>query len=72
MGMSREDTAKAFTRFFRSEAAEKVSISGAGLGLSITKMIVEGHGGTIICESGQGKGSTFTLTLPADGPPPSF
>ncbi|RKO25557.1 diguanylate cyclase [Pseudarthrobacter phenanthrenivorans] len=72
MGMSREDTARVFKRFFRSEAARKAAISGAGLGLSITKMIVEGHGGTITCESGQGKGSTFTLTLPADGPPPAF
>lgn len=72
MGMSREDTARIFSRFFRTESAQKAAISGAGLGLSITKMIVEGHGGTITCESGQGKGSTFTLTLPADGPPPSF
>lgn len=72
MGMSSEDTARVFKRFFRTESARKAAISGAGLGLSITKMIVEGHGGTITCESGQGKGSTFTLTLPADGPPPSF
>ncbi|MFB9652202.1 sensor histidine kinase [Pseudarthrobacter oxydans] len=72
MGMSREDSARVFKRFFRTESAQRASISGAGLGLSITKMIVEGHGGTISCESGQGKGSTFTVTLPADGPPPSF
>jgi len=72
MGMSREDSARAFNRFFRSEPAQDAEITGAGLGLSITKMIVEGHGGTITCESGQGKGSTFTLTLPADGPAPAF
>lgn len=72
MGMTREDTAKVFKRFFRSESAQKASIPGAGLGLSITKMIVEGHGGAITCKSGPGEGSTFTLTLPADGPPPSF
>ncbi|TLM74702.1 cell wall metabolism sensor histidine kinase WalK [Pseudarthrobacter sp. NamB4] len=72
MGMSREDTTRVFKRFFRTESARNAAIAGAGLGLSITKMIVEGHGGTITCESGQGEGSTFTLTLPADGPPPSF
>lgn len=72
MGMSSEDAAKVFKRFFRTETARQSSISGAGLGLSITKMIVERHGGTIHCRSGEGKGSTFTLTLPAEGPPPSF
>jgi signal transduction histidine kinase len=35
-------------------------------------MIVERHGGTIACESGEGQGSTFTVTLPAEGPPPAF
>lgn len=72
MGMSSEDTSQVFRRFFRTEAARDAAIPGAGLGLSITKMIVERHGGTITCVSGRGEGSTFTLTLPADGPPPSF
>jgi signal transduction histidine kinase len=72
MGMSTEDASQVFRRFFRSEAARSAAIPGAGLGLSITKMIVERHGGSISCVSGRGTGSTFTLTLPADGPPPSF
>ena len=72
MGMSPEDSARVFRRFFRTESAREAAISGAGLGLSITKAIVEGHGGDISCTSSPGKGSTFTLTLPADGPPPSF
>jgi signal transduction histidine kinase len=65
MGMSPEDAARVFRRFFRTESAREAAISGAGLGLSITKAIVEGHGGDISCTSSPGKGSTFTLTLPA-------
>ncbi|BCW76528.1 sensor histidine kinase [Arthrobacter sp. NicSoilB11] len=72
MGMSSEDAARAFNRFFRAETARKAAIPGAGLGLSITRMIVERHGGTIACQSGEGQGSTFTVTLPAEGPPPAF
>ena len=72
MGMSREDKARVFNRFFRADAAQQAAIPGAGLGLSITQMIVERHGGTISCESGEGMGSTFTVTLPAEGPPPAF
>ncbi|MHC6230205.1 sensor histidine kinase [Arthrobacter sp. MMS24-T111] len=72
MGMSADDAARVFNRFFRAEAARQAAIPGAGLGLSITRMIVERHGGTITCQSGEGQGSTFTVTLPAEGPPPSF
>jgi signal transduction histidine kinase len=72
MGMSAEDSARVFRRFFRSESAREAAITGAGLGLSITKTIVERHGGDISCESRPGQGTTFTLTLPADGPPQSF
>lgn len=68
MGMTQEDSAKVFRRFFRTESAREAAISGAGLGLSITKAIVEGHGGDISCTSSPGQGSTFTLTLPAEGP----
>ncbi|WP_461172058.1 ATP-binding protein [Arthrobacter sp. Z1-9] len=72
MGISSEDTTRVFKRFFRTESAKGAAIAGAGLGLSITKIIVERHGGHITCNSGQGQGSTFTLTLPAEGPPPAF
>ncbi|YCH16189.1 HAMP domain-containing histidine kinase [Arthrobacter sp. D1-29] len=72
MGMTSEDSERVFKRFFRTDSARQASIAGAGLGLSITKTIIERHGGDISCESRPGEGTTFTLTLPADGPPPSF
>ncbi|MGX1160136.1 signal transduction histidine kinase [Arthrobacter sp. SLBN-100] len=72
MGISSEDRDSVFKRFFRTESVRDASIAGAGLGLSITKTIVERHGGQITCASGEGQGSTFTLTLPAQGPPPAF
>lgn len=64
IGMKEEDLKELFTKFFRTETARKSGIPGIGLGLSITKTIVENHGGTISCTSKPGKGSTFTLTLP--------
>jgi signal transduction histidine kinase len=71
MGMTAADAAQVFTRFFRSPAARANSIPGAGLGLSITKAIVEGHGGTITCNSRPGHGSTFTVAIPAGPTPPA-
>jgi len=71
MGISEEETSRIFTRFFRSQAARQAAIPGVGLGLSITKTIVERHGGDISCESKPGAGTTFTLTLPAEGTPES-
>ncbi|MDI3193753.1 ATP-binding protein [Pseudarthrobacter sp. AL07] len=72
MGMAPEDAAKVFSRFFRAESARDAAIPGAGLGLAITKTILERHGGKISCDSKPGMGSTFTLTLPAEGYSPSF
>ncbi|WP_066293758.1 sensor histidine kinase [Arthrobacter sp. B6] len=65
IGMRQEDLKELFTKFFRSETARKSGIPGIGLGLAITRTIVENHGGSIKCTSTPGKGSTFTVTLPA-------
>lgn len=65
IGMREEDLKELFTKFFRAETARQSGIPGIGLGLAITKAIVENHGGNISCTSAPGKGTTFTLTLPS-------
>jgi signal transduction histidine kinase len=69
MGISEEEASRIFTRFFRTKAARQAAIPGVGLGLSITKTIVERHGGNITCQSKPGAGTTFTMTLPAEDAP---
>jgi two-component system phosphate regulon sensor histidine kinase PhoR len=64
IGISASDRDRLFTRFFRSRQAEERSIQGVGLGLSITKAIVESHGGRIEVESELGQGSEFRVRLP--------
>ena len=54
-----------FERFYRAE--DKLSRGGTGLGLYISKQIIEAHGGRIWVESEVGKGSTFSFTLPLNG-----
>ncbi|HET9015281.1 MAG TPA: GAF domain-containing protein [Thermomicrobiaceae bacterium] len=63
IGMSAEDQATLFQPFARSEHARR-SASGTGLGLFITRRIVEQHGGTIGVASELGAGTTFTVHLP--------
>lgn len=65
IGIDPADRERLFTRFFRARDAEELSIQGIGLGLSITKKIVETHGGRIEVES-DGGGSTFRVWLPLD------
>lgn len=64
MGIRPEDRDQLFTKFFRAETARKAAIPGVGLGLAITKEIVENHGGSISCTSLFGEGSTFRVLLP--------
>jgi PAS domain S-box-containing protein len=60
-GISSEDLPHIFDRFWQASRAGR---HGAGLGLSITKAIVEAHGGRIWVESTVGSGSTFSFTIP--------
>ena len=64
-GMDDADRLRVFDRFFRSSPARRSGIHGTGLGLVVTKEIVERHGGTIDVASALGEGTTFTVTLPA-------
>ncbi|MHA7178754.1 sensor histidine kinase [Arthrobacter sp. MDB2-24] len=67
MGMTEQEARQVFSRFYRTPAARHADIEGAGLGLAITKSIVESHGGAISCVSSPGEGSRFTVTLPVNG-----
>jgi PAS domain S-box-containing protein len=60
-GMTSEQLSHAFDRFWQSRRTDR---EGAGLGLTITRGIIEAHGGRIWAESDTGKGSTFHFTLP--------
>ena len=65
VGIKNEDRERIFDRFYRSDTARNEE--GTGLGLSISRTIIEAHGGDIAVESELGKGSTFTVVLPASG-----
>jgi signal transduction histidine kinase len=68
MGISSEDQAQLFERFFRTQQATSAAIQGTGLGLSIVAAIVEAHGGSIDVESEVGFGTTFRIVLPVRRP----
>ncbi|HTG71245.1 MAG TPA: ATP-binding protein [Candidatus Udaeobacter sp.] len=57
-----------FERFYRSESSRTRKTGGAGLGLAITKSIVDAHMGTIEVESQPGEGTTFRILLPVNLP----
>ncbi|MGI8494872.1 MAG: sensor histidine kinase, partial [Pyrinomonadaceae bacterium] len=66
IGISRKDIPNVFAPFYRAKSVVDAQIRGSGLGLSLVKQTVEAHGGKITVESVEGKGSRFTIHLPAD------
>ena len=66
LGIPPEQVGKLFQKFARVRTEDHLKVSGTGLGLYISRLIVEGHGGQIWVESELGKGSTFGLALPLD------
>ncbi|HEY9233114.1 MAG TPA: HAMP domain-containing sensor histidine kinase [Blastocatellia bacterium] len=65
VGIPEEDQEKVFDRFHRVSTGLVHDVKGSGLGLAIVKHIVEAHGGKVTLDSRPGRGSTFTIYLPA-------
>jgi two-component system phosphate regulon sensor histidine kinase PhoR len=64
-GIDRDHLPRLFERFYRVDKARSRKLGGTGLGLAIVKHIVQAHGGKVFVQSTPGKGSTFTIHLPA-------
>jgi signal transduction histidine kinase len=64
IGIPEAERERLFERFFRSQTALERQIQGTGLGLYISKAIVESHGGRIGVQSREGEGTTFVVELP--------
>jgi len=69
IGIPDEEQHRLFQRFFRSSTATERAIPGVGLGLTISRAIVEAHGGTIGFESEERRGTTFRVELPLEAQP---
>ena len=67
-GIAPDDQARLFERFFVGRGDRSQAREGIGLGLPTALAIAQAHGGTIEVDSEIGRGSTFTLVVPADGP----
>jgi two-component system phosphate regulon sensor histidine kinase PhoR len=65
VGLTDEEQAQLFDKFFRTQSARQSTITGSGLGMGIVRDIVRQHGGELAVASAVGVGSTFTMMLPA-------
>lgn len=66
VGINSEDLPYIFERFYRGDKSRNRLTGGSGIGLTITKAIVDAHGGRIEVESALNRGSSFTVVLPKD------
>ena len=64
-GIDSDELPRLFTRFFRGTFAVREAIQGAGLGLAITKTIIEGHGGRLWAEPNEPHGAIFKFSIPS-------
>jgi len=64
IGIARKELPLVFDRFYQVDASQTRAHEGSGIGLALTKELVELHGGTIVVRSEIGKGAEFTLTFP--------
>ncbi len=69
VGIPAEAVPHIFEEFYRADNVKAEAVEGTGLGLSIVRQILNTHSGRIWVESEQGKGTTFSFTLPVAGKP---
>ena len=68
IGISVKEISKIFKRFYRVKDKVSAETGGSGLGLTLVKHTIEGHGGRVKVESQPGEGSIFSVILPFPGP----
>jgi anti-sigma regulatory factor (Ser/Thr protein kinase) len=66
IGVPRSEQAQLFTKFYRASNARKQRPDGTGVGLFLAKKVIDAHGGSVLFESVEGKGSTFGFRVPLE------
>jgi signal transduction histidine kinase len=64
IGIPKDQKNRVFSKFFRADNATSIQTSGTGLGLYMVKKIIDRHGGKIVVDSAEGKGTSFIISIP--------